>query len=235
MHHEVTIDRLFQAIICGDRISTRTIVAETVTSGAPAEELAHEVYWPLVDTINSLFRTDQLSMLAHHYAIRLLRTLVDQAQARFTQKPRNGRKVLMFSGPTESDDLSAQLAADLTEAEGYEVLFAGGGIANDEILACVGEQKPDVLLLFSAAPSDAPNIRQLIDHIRRVGACPNLQIVVGGGVFNRADGLAEEIGADVWAKTPQQLLEKLVAQQGRRAGGTQRTVGRNRRPNAAVA
>ena len=34
----------------------------------------------------------------------------------------------------------------------------------------------------------------MIDRIREIGAVPDLQVVVGGGVFNRADGLAEEIG-----------------------------------------
>lgn len=233
MNPELITERLFQALISGDRAAARAIVDETVRSHVSGEQLAHEIYWPLIDTINTLFRNDQLSTLAHHYAIRMLRSLVDQAQLRYTYKPRNRRKVLMFSGPNESDDLSAQLVADLSEAAGFEMMFAGGGVANDEILAAIGEHKPDVLLMFSAAPSDAPNIRQLIDTIRRVAACPSLQIVVGGGVFNRAEGLAEEIGADLWARSPQELLETLTTQAARRATFDQRTVGRNRR--AAVA
>ena len=32
-----------------------------------------------------------------------------------------------------------------------------------------------------------------------------MQIVVGGGIFNRAAGLAEEIGADLWATGPDDL------------------------------
>ena len=56
----------------------------------------------------------------------------------------------------------------------------------------------------------------------------------GGGVFNRAEGLAEEIGADLWATTPRELIEKMCTQADRRATAEQRTVGRNRRAvNAA--
>jgi hypothetical protein len=43
-----------------------------------------------------------------------------------------------------------------------------------------------------------------------------MQIVVGGGIFNRAPGLAEEIGADVAAESPRDLLEKLVSEAGTR-------------------
>src|SRR6185436_6898059 len=112
---------------------------------------------------------------------------------------------------------AGQMTADLVEADGYEVLFGGGGVANDEILAEIGEQRPDILLMWASAPSDAPNIRQLIDTIRGVNACPKMQIVVGGGVFNRAPGLAEEIGADLWASSPEQLIDKLTTGLDRRA------------------
>jgi methanogenic corrinoid protein MtbC1 len=124
--------------------------------------------------------------------------------------------------------------ADLAEADGYEVLFAGGGVAADEILAEVAERGIDILLMFASAPQDAPGIRQLIDTVRSVNACPNLQIVVGGGVFNRAEGLAEEIGADLWARDPEELLAKLVTERARRAGAEQRTVGRTRRLTKAA-
>ena len=188
-----------------------------MNDGATPEALTHEVYWPTLEMITKLFRADQLTCLAHHYATRQLRSLVDQAQIGYDQKARRDCKVLMFCGPGETDELAAQIVADLAEADGYEIFFGGGGVANDEILAEVGEQRPDILLMFASAPGDAPHIRQLIDTIHGVDSCPDMQIVVGGGVFNRAEGLAEEIGADVWAKTPCELLEKLVSQRERRA------------------
>jgi hypothetical protein len=62
-----------------------------------------------------------------------------------------------------------------------------------------------------------------------------MQIVVGGGVFSRAEGLAEEIGADLWARDPRELIDKLDAQKDRRATPEQRTVGRNRRTSRSAA
>jgi methanogenic corrinoid protein MtbC1 len=234
VNDDIFIERLFQTLVTGDRQAARSIIREVTLSGTSAEELTDGVYWPVLEMVNSLHRADQLTTLAHHYAVRLLRCLVDQAQAEYRQQPRNGRRVLMFSGTSEADELAGQLAANLIEAGGYEVHFGGGGIANDEILAEVGERRPDVLLMFASGPSDAPNIRVLIDTIRGVGSCPNMQIVVGGGVFNRAEGLAEEIGADLWARTPRELVDALAQQRHRRAESDQRTVGRNRRIGRAA-
>jgi methanogenic corrinoid protein MtbC1 len=136
--------------------------------------------------------------------------------------------MMLFCGGTEADDLAAQMVADLAEADGYEVSFGGGGIAYDELLGAVQEQQPDVLLMFSSAASDAPNIRRLIDTIRSIGACPDTQIAVGGGVFTRAQGLAEEIGADLWSNSPADMIARMNAEPTRRATADQRTVGQSR-------
>jgi methanogenic corrinoid protein MtbC1 len=232
---EIIVERLFEKLISGDRAGARTIVQETVEARVSSEERAQEVYWPVLEMVNSLYRADQLSRLAHHYATRLLRSLVDQAQAEYAQKPARGRTILMFCGSSEADELAGQLVADLVEADGYELWFGGGGVAADEVLAEVGTRNPDVLLMFASAPGDAPQIRKLIDTIRGINAHPHLQIVVGGGVFNRAEGLAEEIGADLWARSPAELLEKLVQEPQRRATPEQRTVGRHRRGSKSAA
>jgi methanogenic corrinoid protein MtbC1 len=125
------------------------------------------------------------------------------------------------------------MAGDLLEAAGFEVAFAGGGIANDEIIAEVGKREPDAMVLFSSVPSDLPCIREMIDRLHDLGTCPGMQIVVGGGVFNRADGLAEEIGADLWANSPGELVEAVVNNPEQRMSADQRTVGRRRRAGAA--
>jgi hypothetical protein len=63
--------------------------------------------------------------------------------------------------------------------------------------------------MWASAASDAPAIRALIDTIREIGGHPGLRIACGGGVFNRASGLAEEIGADISATTPTALVAAL--------------------------
>ena len=229
MNKELIIERLFQLLIAGERDSARRMVEEVLELGCTHEELTTELYWPIMEMVETLYRNDQLTTIAHRYATRLLRSFVDQAQSNYTQKTRRNRKICMFCGPAEGDELSAQIVADLAEADGYEVYFAGGGVANDEILYEVGQQNPDILLMFAAAPSDCPQIRELIDTIKEIGACNRTQFAVGGGVFNRAPGLAEEIGADLWATTPSELLGRLDAEPDRRADENQRTVGRSRR------
>lgn len=233
MSREILTERLFEALVSGDRPGARAIVEDAQRQGAEPERLVTELFWPVYEQVEKFHRADQLSDLAHHMATRLLRVLVDQASLDFTRKPDRGRTVFAVCGPTDADELAAQISVDLLEADGYSVTFAAGGVAADEILGHVQGAQPDVLLLFASAPSDLPAMRWLIDTIREIGACDGVQIVVGGGVFNRAEGLAEEIGADLWATSPTDLLAEMEDRPERRAPAEQRTVGRNKRKNAA--
>src|SRR5262249_12631731 len=102
MNHELAIEQLFHALITGDRIVSRQLVNDLSNSGVSAEGLAHDIYWPLLEMIGTLYRADQITVLAHHYATRLLRLHVDQTQARYVQQPRCGRSIMLFCGPGEA-------------------------------------------------------------------------------------------------------------------------------------
>lgn len=234
MKRDVLIERFFTALISGDRPAGRALVDEVLAADCPADKILTRLFFPTLEQIQELHRGDQLSDLAHHYAVRLLRMLADQMQLRLEQAPRRSKTVVVICGPDEPEELSAQMAADLLEANGHDVYFAGGGIANDEIVAQLGQVKADVLLVFGAVPSTVPFTRLLIDRLHENGICPKLQIVLGGGVFDRADGLAEEIGADLWARDPEDLIQIMAEHPDRRMTHDQRTVGRKRRKRSAA-
>ena len=217
MIQEYHLERFFEALTSGDRPEARGCVSELTEAGADAQDLLVDLFWPTYESVETMFRKDKLSTLAHHYATRTLRMLVDQNASRLSYEPRNAKRVMAYSGPSEQDELAGQMAVDLIEASGFTVNYAGGGIPNDEILAELHQDQPDVLLLFAASPSDLPEFRGLIDTLHEIGACPNMQIAVAAGVFNRADGLAEEIGVDLWADDPLELAERLIEEPQRRA------------------
>lgn len=228
MSQTILVERFFETLIAGDRPGSREIVREAL-KGTTAGQVLTDLFWPTYESVEKLYRSDQLTKLNHHLATRLLRVLVDQNASLLKPKTSLGRSIFALCGPRDSDELGAQMAVDLLEEAGFDIRFAGGNIANDEIMSHVNNQPPDVLLMFASGANDLPNIRSLIDNLREIAACPNVQIAVGGGVFNRADGLAEEIGADLWANSPMAMVETLIADPARRAMQEQRTVGRKRR------
>ncbi len=210
VNREILIERFFDTLINGDRPAARRVVHEQVEAGVPASRIVSDLLWPTYELVERLHRSDHLSKLSYHFATRLLRVLVDQVGGRLQSAPSNGQTVFVSCGPAEGDELGAQMAVDLLETAGYAVTFAGGGLPTDEIRAQVHDRQPHILLMFASGPADLPGIREIIDTMNEIGACRKVKIAVGGGVFNRADGLAEEIGAHIWANTPMEMVEFLL-------------------------
>jgi MerR family transcriptional regulator, light-induced transcriptional regulator len=213
MSQDILVARLLEVLVSGDRPAARRIVQETVDHGVSPQTLLHDLFWPTQETIDKLYRSDQMTQVSYHLATRLLRTLVDQASARLDISPIKGRSVFAVCGTSPGEELAGQIATDLLEAAGCTVAFAGGGIPADEVMAQVHERRPDVLLMFAAAPGDLPVVREIINMIKQIGASNKTKIIVGGGVFNRAEGLAEEIGIDNWGETPSDVVDLISSGQ----------------------
>lgn len=227
------VDLLFQALIAGDRPKARAITREAARSAGDASRVLDELLWPVLIRVQNTHRDDDLSRLRYQYATRLLRQLFDQLQPELPVSHSVKEITLVVSGEEQSEELAAQMCADLLESQGFQVYYCGGGIANDEIVSEVGRRSVDRLVIFGAVASTVPATRMLIDHLHEIGVAPRLQIIVGGGVFNRAAGLAEEIGADLWADTPTQVVDLMVDLPEHRMDETQRTVGRKRQVSRA--
>jgi len=226
---ENLLERFITPLFAGDRSDARAIVAEAFESGATAEEILMQLIWPTMEKISAMYRADRINTGVHHMASRLLRMLADQLALRLSRQERNGRSMLVVCSPGEPEELGAQITTDIAEARGWSVHFAGGGVPNDEIVGWLGQLQPQVLMVYGTIPSALPMVRQLIDLLHDVGICPKIQIICSGGVFNRAEGLAEEIGSDLFAPDPINSLEILEAYPGKRATSEQQTVGRKRR------
>jgi methanogenic corrinoid protein MtbC1 len=123
------------------------------------------------------------------------------------RKPLRNKKIIICCAQEELQELGAQITADLFESDGWQVKFLGGGLTNDDILAYVNEYAPDILLIYGTTPRQTPSVRKLIDTIKLINAWPKMRIMVSGGIFNRADGLWEEIGADLFAATAFEAIE----------------------------
>ncbi len=210
MSQEIVIERFFETLINGDRIRARSILDEVFDENTSPQIVLTNLMWPSHEMIEKAHRADQLTLLGYHFATRLLRALVDQTAARLPRRECNGKTVLAFCGPSQSEELGAQIAVDLLESHGFQVRFAGGGVPGDEILNVVNETRPDFLLLFASAAADLPAIRSIIDQLREINAASRTRIAVGGGVFNRAPGLAQEIGIEYFATDPLDMVEVLI-------------------------
>ena len=197
-------------LFAGKRCEARQVVLAALDRGTPACKLLQGVIWPAMEQVQRLYREDRISLIVEHMATRINRMVADQLQGFLGRKPKTGKRVIVTCGDGEIEELGAQITGDLFEAEGWSVWFLGSGVPNDEILEFIGKTEPDILCIYGAMPAGVPNIRRLIETIRGVGVCDGMQVLVAGGVFNRAEGLADEVKADLYAPDVRSALQTVA-------------------------
>jgi methanogenic corrinoid protein MtbC1 len=224
-----------EPLLTGDRVACRAVIDKALENGICAHQLLNELIWPTMELLQALYRDDRITIASLNLATRLNRVTTDQLCSQLKRNAQNGKKVLIFCGNDEPEELGGQICADLFECEGYTVRFAGGGVPEDEVLKLIGEFRPDLLIMFGTLPSGVPAVRKLIDYLREVNSCPDMQIMCCGGIYKRAEGLAEEIGADLYAPDASAAVRVAAEHPTRRATVDQQTVGRTRRIRKAAA
>ncbi|MHC4985886.1 MAG: cobalamin B12-binding domain-containing protein [Planctomycetota bacterium] len=194
-------------LFSGRRYEARDLLLTAQERGAGAEKLLLGIIWPAMEQIQRLYRANEIPTIVEHMATRLNRLCADQLQGLVPHQMKSGQRMIVLCGEGENEELGAQIMADMFEAQGWTVWFLGAGVPNDEILEFLSQVTPDLLCVYGTCPPAVPNVRRLIDLIREVGICPHMQILTSGGVFNRAEGLSEEIGADLFAENVPDALE----------------------------
>jgi methanogenic corrinoid protein MtbC1 len=222
-----------QTLLAGDRAACRTLINDALACGLTPYELLNDLVWPTMELMQSRYKDDTITLAAFNLGTRLNRSVAEQLTGTLDRKSPNGKKVLLFCGNDEPEELGGQICADLFEADGYTVLFAGGGVPDDEVLKLIGDHRPDFLVMFATLPTNVPGVRRLIDYLREVNSCPEMQVLCCGGIYKRAEGLAEEIGADLYAPDAAGAVMVASANPTRKAELPAQTVGRTRRPRKA--
>ena len=201
-----TMDEFIEPLLAGNRAVCREIVSRKLETTCEPALLYQDLLWPAMEHVEKLYRSDRINTATEHMATRITRSLADQVQLRLDRAESNQKRILIACADGEPEELGAQMCADLFESRGWDVYFLGGGVPNDEILGLLGQLGPDILLIFGTKPAGVPGVRRLIDQIREIGVNPTMNIMVSGGVFNRADGLWKEVSADLVARNAHQAI-----------------------------
>lgn len=193
-------------LLAGNRMACRTMVWEEVTKSKNAECLYRDLLWLAMERVEMLYRGDRINAATEHMATRINRVVADQLQVHLPRASQNGKTIVILCADGEPEELGAQIVSDLFESRGWVVFFLGSGVPNDEVYSLIGQVRPELLLVFGTKPQGVPGIRHMIDMIRAIGVNPTMNIMVSGGVYNRADGLWKEVDADLTAKNAAEAI-----------------------------
>jgi methanogenic corrinoid protein MtbC1 len=195
------VEKYLRALLTGDRNECRTVIEEVLRTGVPAHQVYMDIIWPIMTEIDKLYRDDKIDSAQEAFASRINRTIINQLQNKLPRRANKDKRIVIVTSNSEKAELGGQMMNDLFESDGWDTRFLGGTASNDDIMTFIHSYAPDILLLYGFNGEEAPAVRMVIDTIRDVNAFPEMRIMLSGGVFSRAEGLWEEIGADLYAET----------------------------------
>ncbi|MDG2053107.1 MAG: hypothetical protein P8J86_00210 [Phycisphaerales bacterium] len=195
-------EQLIGQLLSGDRHGGRMAVRRMTAEYGTLGQAISDVLWPALLGIESMAASEGISVFQHHYALSTLRGMIDQAGNGFSRRLARGKTVMIVSGPDDGNECAGELLATLLEADGYHVFFTRGIASSDEVVAEMARLSPDAVVVFSASAEDLPWIRSLTSRLTDWPSTSRPSVVIGGGIFARVPGLAQEIGAATVADDP---------------------------------
>ncbi len=195
-------EQLIGQLLSGDRQSGRMAVRRLTAEYGTLANAVNDVLWPALLGIESIASGEGISVFQHHYALSTLRGMIEQASSGFSRRMARGKTVMIVSGPDVGNECAGEMLATLLEADGYQVFFTRGIASSDEVVAEMARLSPDAVIVFSASAEDLPWIRSLTSRLNDWPNSSRPSVIVGGGIFARVPGLAQEIGVDTVADDP---------------------------------
>src|SRR5690606_24601293 len=114
-----------QTLMAGNRNAARCVIEDALNCGIEPTTLLNQLIWPTMELLQELHKDDRINQAVFNLGTRLNRSITEQLTAQLERKPENGKKVLIFCGDDEPEELGGQICADLFEADGWTVKFAG--------------------------------------------------------------------------------------------------------------
>jgi methanogenic corrinoid protein MtbC1 len=188
-----------------DQEAAASIAVEALRGGMPLIAVYERIIAPALYEIGRMWHMQEASIADEHFCSAAMRSIVTQLRASVQAPPADGRRVLCCTVGGNFHDIGIRMVADVLEMDGWTVEFLGANVPAHEVVMSIVDSASDerpAFHLVAASASTLLSVRAAMDLADAMIAYPEAQhvpLLMGGGVFNANDGLAEAIGASASA------------------------------------
>ncbi|MFB6215997.1 MAG: B12-binding domain-containing protein [Candidatus Aenigmatarchaeota archaeon] len=201
-------DDLKSAIIDGDEEKVSEVVENLLDEGKGAKEIINEGIIPAMESVGEkfdkgvFFVPDMLvSADAVEEGLKILEPMLGE------EEKETEKKALFATVEGDQHDIGKNLAIMVFRGSGYKTKDLGVDVPIEEIIENVREFEPDVLGLSALLTTTMEEQEEVIESLEEEGLLEDMKVIVGGAPITQ--DFAEDIGADIYGKSPFYALEKL--------------------------
>ncbi|MBB6175508.1 MULTISPECIES: MerR family transcriptional regulator [Anoxybacillus] len=176
-------ERLLQALLSFEEWTAHELLNEAF-SLYTVEKVALDILSPLLVKIGDLWENEKITSAHEHFASAFLRSRLGMA---FSMIPVNRLlpKTISVCGPNEWHELGLLIFTLYLRRRGYETIYLGASIQQQDLPIVIHEVKPSYLFLSCTLQQNVRATLQLVDQLKQT--YPHIRIGIGGRAFDEMD------------------------------------------------
>jgi methanogenic corrinoid protein MtbC1 len=176
---EALSERFGLALLEGDARAAEAAVREAHDEGLPHAVIHDAVVAPAMHRIGILWERGEIGVAHEHMATQIaMRVLVLLRELSRVARGRADQRVMLAAVQGEQHFMGLQMAADLLDEAGYDVVMLGPDVPTEALEDIVAEHRPQIVALSVTMSDAAANLPRAIDAV--VSAHSGAGLIVGG-------------------------------------------------------
>lgn len=204
----MSFDDLKETIINGEGEKISDIVQDLLDEGNGAKEIIDSGIIPAMRVVGEKFDKGEFfvpDMLiaadAVNEALGILEPLLDD------EDKEEEKRALFATVKGDQHDIGKNLAVMVFQGSGYRVKDLGTDTPTEKIIESVKEFDPHVVGLSALLTTTMQEQKNVIEELKKSGLRDKVKVAIGGAPITQ--DFADDIGADVYGKSPFDAVNKL--------------------------
>ena len=190
------LESLLGCLLKGDSTGARRMAEESAPEAGDLPKFYVDRVQPVMYRIGDLWAEGEVSVAQEHMATALISRIMAATYQRFELfKPSKG-KVVVACATDEFHEIGARTVADLLELDGWDVMFIGANVPEEDFHSTVVDVQPEIVALSAAVPSHLLRMKGMVDGVRAESSLAHTRTMVGGLALNVAPEASDKLAVD---------------------------------------
>ncbi|KUL29943.1 cobalamin B12-binding domain-containing protein [Actinoplanes awajinensis] len=190
----------------GDEYAATGIAVALLDAGVPAQRIMVELIGGTQARVGELWAGNDWSIAREHAATAVNERVLAAVTGRLRVSPWRGR-ITLACVDGEWHGLPARILAETLRLDGWRVDYLGASVPGRHLITHLHQTGPDAVALSCMIPTRLPRAHAAITACRAAG----VPVIAGGRGFGPGSRYAERLGADAWASTAAEAVDRLAS------------------------
>jgi len=206
-HGELLL-RYLEAILDGRRLDAVDSVLAAAASGVPVRTIYTDVLGPAQAEIGRMWHLGEIGIADEHYGTATTQMTMSRLRAHFPRVDRKNHRIVAVSVGGDLHEIGIRIVADFFEMAGWNAHYLGANVPTEEVIRTLQGRDVDLLAVSAGTSLHLRAMGELIDAVRSAPGCERVRILVGGAAFAAVPDAWRDLGADAYAASAAEAVER---------------------------